>query len=187
MAVEIGPLIERYGYAAAFIGPLLEGESFLILAGVAAHRGYLSLSVLVAVGAVGAFCSDNIFFAIGRVLGPALPVRFPRLGSGIARANSLVARLPNTAVIGIRFLYGMRAVGPAIIGAGSMPWLQFMMLDTLAASLWSACWIGAGYVLGGTVEYLLDASTELGRWLVCGIVAAGAIVTLIIYARRRNG
>jgi membrane protein DedA with SNARE-associated domain len=51
MVAELAPLIAKYGYAATFVGTLLEGETFLVLSGLAAHRGYLSTSLLVAVGA----------------------------------------------------------------------------------------------------------------------------------------
>ena len=34
MALEYGPLIERFGYFATFAGTLIEGESLLILSGL---------------------------------------------------------------------------------------------------------------------------------------------------------
>jgi membrane protein DedA with SNARE-associated domain len=94
--------------------------------------------------------------------------------------------LPNTAVISVRFLYGMRSVGPAVIGSGSMPWLRFVLLDAVAASVWSACWIGAGYVLGEAAEQLLRAFTPIGGWLLVGAVAGTGLLTGILYLRRRS-
>jgi membrane protein DedA with SNARE-associated domain len=183
---ELAPLIAKYGYAATFAGTLLEGETFLVLSGLTAHRGYLSTPLLVAVGAAGAFLSDNLFFAAGRLLGPALLRRFPRLAPSVARAHALVERLPNSAVIGVRFLYGIRSVGPAVIGSGSMRWSRFVLLDAVAAFSWSACWIGAGYVLGEAVEQLLRAFTSIGGWLLVGVVAGSGLVTCILYLRRRR-
>jgi membrane protein DedA with SNARE-associated domain len=186
MLAEFAPLIAKYGYAATFVGTLLEGETFLVLSGLAANRGYLGMPQLIAVGAAGAILTDNLFFAIGRALGPALLKRFPRLAPSAARAHALVERLPNTAVIGVRFLYGMRSVGPAVIGSGTMKWSRFVLLDTLAASLWSACWVGAGYVLGEAVEQLLREFTSVGAWLVAGAAAASALVASILYLRQRK-
>ena len=51
MAFDYASLIQQYGYVATFAGTLIEGESLLILAGLAAHRGYLSLPLVVIVGA----------------------------------------------------------------------------------------------------------------------------------------
>jgi membrane protein DedA with SNARE-associated domain len=186
MAAEFAPLIAKYGYAATFVGTLLEGETFLILSGLAAHRGYLNPALLVGLGAAGAFLTDNLFFAMGRVFGPALLKRFPTLTPSIVRAHALVARLPNTAVISLRFLYGMRSVGPAVIGAGGMPWSRFVALDAFAACLWSTCWVSSGYVLGEAVEQLLPAFTPVGRWLFGGLLAGAALVFAVLYVRRRR-
>jgi membrane protein DedA with SNARE-associated domain len=187
MPAEFAPLIAKYGYAPTFVGTLLEGETFLVLSGLAAHQGYLSTSLLVAVGAAGAFLTDNFFFAAGRLFGPALLKRFPWLAPSVARAHALVERLPNSAVIGVRFLYGMRSVGPAVIGSGRMTWSRFALLDAVAAFSWSACWIGAGYVLGEAVEPLLREFTSIGGWLLVGVVACcTGLVTCILYLRRRR-
>jgi membrane protein DedA with SNARE-associated domain len=187
MAAEFAPLIAKYGYAATFVGTLLEGETFLILSGLAAYRGYLTLPLLIAVGAAGALLTDNLFFAAGRLLGPAFLTRFARLAGPVARAHALVDRLPHTAVLGVRFLYGMRTVGPAVIGAGNMPWSRFLVLDVVAACLWSACWVSTGYLLGEAVEPLLAAFTPVGRWLLAGVAAGTLLVAGAFYLRRRKG
>jgi membrane protein DedA with SNARE-associated domain len=182
---ELAPLVADYGYFATFVGMLLEGETFLVLSGLAANRGILNMPTVVAVGAAGAFGSDNLFFAVGRVLGPALVVRFPRLAPSASKMNALIGRLPNTSVIGVRFLYGMRTVGPAVIGAGTMAWARFAVLDALAAALWAVCWSGAGYVLGESVAHLLGAVTQVGRWLGGSLLVGIVVATLILRRHRR--
>jgi membrane protein DedA with SNARE-associated domain len=52
MASDFASAVAHYGYIAAFVGPLLEGETFLVLAGVAARRGHLALPLLMVAGAV---------------------------------------------------------------------------------------------------------------------------------------
>src|SRR5262249_49860975 len=126
----------EYGYAAAFVGVLLEGETVLVLAGIAAHRGYLDASTLFLVGSAGAMLTDNFFFALGRLLGLPLLAHFPRLAPSVGRAQFLLDRFPCTAVLGMRFLYGTRTVGPALLGTGTLSWSRFAVLDTVAACLW---------------------------------------------------
>jgi len=41
--MDLQSFIENYGYAAILIGTFLEGETILVLAGLAAHQGYLVL------------------------------------------------------------------------------------------------------------------------------------------------
>lgn len=186
MGIELASLVAKYGYAATFVGTLLEGETFLVLSGLAAHQGYLSLPLLVVVGAAGAFLTDNLFFALGRVLGPQVLARFPRLVRSAAKAHALVERRPHAVVISVRFLYGMRTVGPAVIGAGTISWSRFVLIDALAAFVWSACWIGAGYVLGEAAERLLREFSQIERWLLLGVVAGAALVTSIVWLHRRK-
>jgi membrane protein DedA with SNARE-associated domain len=37
-------ILDTYGYLAVLVGTFLEGETILVLGGVAAHRGYLQNS-----------------------------------------------------------------------------------------------------------------------------------------------
>ena len=63
------------GYAALFIGTLLEGETVVFLAGLAAHHGYLWFPVVLAVSVVGGFLSDQILFHVGRRYGERVYAR----------------------------------------------------------------------------------------------------------------
>jgi len=186
MDVELLALVGKYGYAATFVGTLLEGETFLILSGIAASRGYLSAPLLVVAGAAGAMVTDNVFFVIGRAFGPALLKRLPSLAGSVARAHALVDRFPNTAVIGVRFLYGMRTAGPLIIGAGRMSWVRFALLDLIATSTWSLSWIGIGYLLGEAVYQLVGSVASIWRWLFISVAIGGAIAAIFLYLRRRK-
>jgi hypothetical protein len=86
---EFVPRVAEYGYVAAFVGTFAEGETFPVLSGLGAYRGTMALAVLFLVGAVGAFVSDNLLFAVGRMLGPAVFARFPRLVSSASRIDAL--------------------------------------------------------------------------------------------------
>src|SRR5688572_910679 len=106
--MDLAALIQQYGYAAVFVGSVLEGETLLALAGVAAHRGYLSLHWVMAVAAAGAFLGDQLCFLIGRRFGGLVLARWPRFEAPIARADALLARRGAVLVIGLRFMYGLR-------------------------------------------------------------------------------
>ena len=54
--MTLASFLSSYGYPALLIGTFLEGETILVLGGLAAHQGYLSQVekwLLVAVAAVG--------------------------------------------------------------------------------------------------------------------------------------
>ena len=122
-------LIEQYGYVAVFAGCLLEGETVLVLAGFAAHLGYLSLPIVVATAAVGGFLGDQALFAIGRRWSDRFFARFPRLAVARPHATALLDRYGAWAAFGVRFLVGMRITGAIAIGAAGFPPWRFAVAN----------------------------------------------------------
>ena len=59
-------MIEHYGYLAVFIGTVLEGETVLVMAGYAAHRGYLDLGLVMAVATFGGLHRRSVLLRLGR-------------------------------------------------------------------------------------------------------------------------
>ena len=191
MAFEYGPLIERYGLLATFVGTLIEGESLLILSGLAAHRGYLPFPFVVnatktsssegpfpfvvLVGAIGGAIGDMIFFLLGRHYGGDLLARFPRFAPAADRVHGMIERHKTTTILAVRFMYGLRTAGPAIIGTTKIPFLEFVVLNAIGAALWSASWAGAGYVLGRAAEHILGDLAKFERELF------GAAIVAIVF------
>ena len=60
--MDLQSIIENYGYAAILIGTFLEGETILVLAGLAAHQGYLMLTGVIVAAFLGSLCGDQLFF-----------------------------------------------------------------------------------------------------------------------------
>src|SRR4051794_7381171 len=109
--MDLAALIQQYGYAAVFVGSVLEGETLVVLAGLAARRGYLTLQWVIVIAAAGAFLGDQLCFFAGRRMGPRVLARWPRLEPSVTRADNLLARHGAFLVIGLRFTYGLRLGG----------------------------------------------------------------------------
>ena len=188
MAFEYGHLIERFGYAATFAGTLIEGESLLILSGLAAHRGYLSLPLVILVGAVGGAIGDMAFFLLGRHYGGDLLTRFPRFAPAAGRVHAMIERHPAFAILAVRFMYGLRTAGPAIIGTTRIALAEYAVLNALGAATWSVCWAGAGYVLGHAAERLLGDLAHVERELFGAAIVAivVGVVALHVWRSRRT-
>jgi len=186
MAFEYAPLIERYGYWATFAGTLIEGETLLILSGLAAHRGYLALPMVIAVGALGGMLGVLAYFAAGRRFGDRLLARVPRFAPAAQRVRGMIERHPNATIVGVRFMYGLRTAGPAVIGTTRIGVIHFLLLNAVGALLWSACWAGAGYVLGSAAERLLGDLARAERELfgVALVLAVLLAVGVRIWQRR---
>lgn len=186
MAIDFASWVADYGYAAALVGALFEGETVLVLAGLFAHRGVLDLPLLIVLGAIGGAVGDIAYFALGRKYGEALLERFPKFAPAADRVHSLIRRFPAFAILGIRFLYGLRTVGPAVIGSSAVTWPRFLVLNGVGALAWSICWVGAGYVLGEAAERLLGRAMRVERELFIVALVAALAVTIFLRIRRRR-
>ena len=187
MHVDLPALIESYGYPLAFFGALLEGETVLTLAGLAVHRGHLAFVPVWLLAAAGGAVGDSIYFALGRHYGAAIFQRFPRLAPAVERVNRLVLRGPAIAVIGVRFLYGVRVAGPMVIGTGPLPWPRFVLLNACGALMWSACWVLAGFGVGEIANRVLGDVAHHERALFAGVIAAAVVASLALFLARRRG
>ncbi|EBM3345507.1 DedA family protein [Salmonella enterica] len=173
LRMDINTLITHYGYAALVIGSMAEGETVTLLGGLAAHQGLLKFPLVAAAVALGGMMGDQLLYLLGRCYGGKILRRFPRYHTKIRRAQKMIQRHPYLFVIGTRFMYGFRVVGPLLIGASRLPPKIFLPLNIVGALIWALLFTTLGY-LGGEViaPWLHDLDQHLrhGVWLILAIV-----------------
>ncbi|EAB5698265.1 DedA family protein [Salmonella enterica subsp. enterica serovar Virchow] len=173
LRMDINTLITHYGYAVLVIGSMAEGETVTLLGGVAAHQGLLKFPLVAAAVALGGMMGDQLLYLLGRCYGGKILRRFPRYHTKIRRAQKMIQRHPYLFVIGTRFMYGFRVVGPLLIGASRLPPKIFLPLNIVGALIWALLFTTLGY-LGGEViaPWLHDLDQHLrhGVWLILAIV-----------------
>jgi membrane protein DedA with SNARE-associated domain len=143
---------------------LLEGETIVFLAGLAAHHGYLWFPAVIAVAVIGGFISDQFFFFVGRRYANRVFTRFPGLARRVPRVQALLRRWDVLAILLVRFLYGLRIAAPIVIGSSGIPPLRLALFDFIGAVLWASVVASLGYFAGQAVQRLagrLDASAVL--------------------------
>jgi membrane protein DedA with SNARE-associated domain len=179
-------LIENYGYLAVLIGAVLEGETVLIIAGFAAHRGYLDLGGVIAVATLGGFLGDQFFFTLGRARGRQLLARFPAIEKQSARVQALVNRYHTWLIVSVRFLYGLRVAGPVLLGMSEVSHARFAVFNLLGALVWASLIAGAGYLFGQTVEMMLSNAKRYEGGAIIVLVAIGIAVWLFRRTRMKK-
>lgn len=179
-------LIQSYGYAAVFVGAFLEGETIVVMAGFAAERGYLSLSWVTGVAAVSGFLGDQLYFYLGRHYGPRVLQRFPRMKPRAARALGLLKRHNLPFIFALRFLYGLRMVGPLAIGMSRVGRMRFLVADLISALIWATLVAGAGYLFGQALELALVRLRRYEGVVLIMIGVTGAVVWLLHRRRHRR-
>jgi membrane protein DedA with SNARE-associated domain len=173
--MSIAQLVAQYGYATVFVGSLLEGETVLLLAGIAVHEGLLSFPVVVGVAFVGGWLGDQVLFQLGRRWGLHLLRLTPSLQQRIDRLEGLIERHQTPLIIGVRFMYGLRLIGPFVIGTSRVSAGRFAVLNLIGAAIWAPLIVGIGYLFGHTLRWLID---DLGRYeklALLGVIALALV------------
>ncbi|MEW5890485.1 MAG: DedA family protein [Pseudomonadota bacterium] len=183
--MTLGALIETHGYWVLAVGCLLEGETILVLAGFAAHRGYLDPLAVLGIAAAAGFLGDQFYFWLGRRHGPAVLARWPSVAHQADRVHRLMERYHAAVIIGVRFAYGLRIAGPVLIGTSPIPGSRFALFNALGAILWACVVAGIGWVFGEAAEIVLGEIRNLEGWLLLGLIAAAAIAWWIRKDRTR--
>jgi len=184
---SLGSFIEAYGIFAVALGTFFEGETILLLGGLAAHRGYLTLPAVVGAGFAGTFFGDQLYFYIGRRHGKAFLEKRRGWEDRVARAQRILERYHVAFILGFRFLYGFRTVSPFVIGMSDVRARRYFLLNSLGGFVWTLAVTLLGYSVGEGAQALLGHAKEIELWLFVGLASMSAIVWAIVLLRRRMG
>lgn len=176
--IDFNYLLANYGYLAIFIGCLLEGETILILGGMAAHQHVLALLPVIGYASLAGMLGDQALFWTGRYFGARLLPRLHKQQASIERVTQLINQHPTVSIFSVRFLYGMRLVGPMVIGACKVSPLKFACINLFGAVVWASLFANAGYWAGEFLESLLGDLKPYRLPIVVCVIALVAMVAL---------
>jgi membrane protein DedA with SNARE-associated domain/membrane-associated phospholipid phosphatase len=160
----------------AFVGFIAPGETAVLVGGLVAGQGHISLLVLIAVVWTCAVAGDVTSYQLGRRLGREWLLRHgDRLKITEERLHVVerfFERRGGTTIIVGRFLGFVRPIAPFIAGTSRMPFRRFIAYDVLAAGLWAATFCMLGDVFWRSLDRV---TTYVSR----GLFAFGTVVVLI--------
>jgi membrane protein DedA with SNARE-associated domain len=158
MTIDYTGLIRDYGYFAILIGTFLEGETILILGGVAASLGSLELPLVMLAAFTGSSAGDQLYYFIGRWKGRALLDYFPRWKIPAQKVFHHVERHKNLVILSFRFFYGLRNVTPFVLGITRVETPRFVVLNLIGAAIWAVSFSLIGFLVGVAHERFLGKS-----------------------------
>ena len=166
--------------------PIVPSETAVITAGVVAGSGDLSLAIVIAVAAAGAFLGDNSAYLVGRRFGHRATDRFFSKGKAAERIDwaekQLEERGGELIAVG-RFIPGGRTVVTLSAGTLHYPWRRFALFDAIAAIGWALYASLLGYFGGKAFEH----EAWKGLLLALGIAfAVTGSIELVRWALRRR-
>ena len=159
-------LIRQHGdvvYSLMFAYAASHSLLLALFGGYAASSGALDFGVLVAACWCGSFFGDVVRFWIGRRYGKRMISSYPKL----RQAADTVARLADRhyiwMILAHRYPHGIRGIAGFAYGMSRMRWLPFLIVNLIAAGIWSVAVVSLGFALGQVSEKLMnDASSSIG-------------------------
>lgn len=178
-------LIADYGiwfYAVTFLWTFIEGETFVIYAGVLVAQGLLDGPWLLACAWLGSFCGDQCYFYIGRFFGPGLLRRFPRWQRHVDTANDWLQRYDTVFILTFRWIYGVRNFASFALGMSRTSWYRFLGLNFIAAGIWAIGFAGGGFLLGTALRPVLD---QVAPYFTLAMLGVFAFMFSMVYLAHR--
>lgn len=177
----LGIILTVFAESGLFFGFFLPGDSLLFTAGVLAARGTLSLPVILVGIVVAAIAGDQVGYAFGRRVGPALfrrpDSRFFRRGH-VERAHDYFEHYGVKTIVLARFIPVVRTFAPIVAGVSEMRYRTFVTYNVVGGLLW-----GLGVTLAG---YLLGEVVDIDRYLlpVIGVIVMLSVTPVLLEVRK---
>jgi len=187
--VDPASIVDALGYPAAGLGILIEsagipfpGEALLLAAAAWASARHHSLPLVILFGFLGATAGANIGYYLGYKGGRPFVERF---GSAfhirpehIARSELFFAHHGDKAILGARFILGLRTWGSMLAGMARMPFWRFEAFSALGALGWAVLIGVLGYLLGDYLPLIGAIIKAIGIGGLVLIVLA--VITLVV-------
>lgn len=172
---------------ALFVGFVLPGETAVVLGGVLAAQGRLSVYWLGVAVTLAAVAGDSVGYAVGRRLGPKIldvrPLR--RRRDRVEQAQAFIRRWGPQGVLLGRFTAFLRAMTPTLAGASHMEYRRFLLFNVLGGVLWGVGYTLVGYFAGTAYQRVESAAGGV----VAAVLAVIVVTALVVWQvrRRRRG
>lgn len=158
----------QYGYYAIFLitllensiflGALVPGETFAILAGVFASQKILDWRLAIILLITGSVLGDNIGFQLGRRKGKKWLLKFGHYfgyrEEKIEKSEELWKDLGGKAIFISRFVAVARTFVPFLSGASKFPYRKFVLYNFLGAVFWACTHVTLGYFFGENIKII---------------------------------
>ncbi|MGI8595711.1 MAG: VTT domain-containing protein [Thermoleophilaceae bacterium] len=191
VAGAIGPyayvLVGAIAYleTAAFLGLITPGELSMLIGGVVAARGDVSIVPLIGLVWLCSVLGDSTGYLLGRRLGRSFLVRHgDRFHLGperLERVEGFFDRRGGAAVVIARFVGPVRTIAPFVAGSSRMRYRRFLPYTLLGTGLWSTTFLLLGYFFYASFARVAELAGRTGGVLAAVLMVIGGSV----YAYRR--
>ena len=189
--------IDRYGYGAIFVllmlgivGLPISDETLLIFVGYLSFKGTLQLEPAVASAFSGSATGISLSYAIGRYVGLPALTKFGHLihlrPEHLAETQRWIDRWGKYCLLVAYFIPGVRHLAAVVLGASLLPPTVFARFAYTGALVWSASFIGLGYLAGEEWNQLSPLHHRAATVVILLALFLLAIVLSLFLIRRAH-
>jgi membrane-associated protein len=173
-----------FSEAALFVGFVLPGETAVVIGGVLASLGKVSLTGILITVLVSAVVGDTVGYEIGRRYGTRLlGIRIlDKHRSKIEKAQKILRERGAFAVFLGRFTAVLRALMPALAGSAKMRYPRFLLFNALGGVIWGIAFTLIGYFAGKSYDRVAG---DVGTGMAI-LIAVVVVAVVGIWAFRRH-
>jgi membrane protein DedA with SNARE-associated domain len=194
---ELIHLVERHGYALLFFWVLAEqgalpipSAPMLIAVGALIHAGSLHVPAALACCLAGSLLADNVWFYFGRTRGKRVLRFLCRVSlepdSCVRQTETTFLKHGLNTFLISKFVPGLNAVAAPLAGDSGVGVARFLATDSLGILMWSAAYLGVGYLFSDQVEDALGYAQRLGSGVLILLAALFGAWILWKFIRRRR-
>jgi membrane protein DedA with SNARE-associated domain/membrane-associated phospholipid phosphatase len=188
--VFLGPALE----SSAFVGFIFPGEIAVILGGVLAYQGRVSLGAVIAAAVLGAITGDTVGYWVGRRwghqilrwIGHRIPFLNHRIDEHLETARAYLKRRGGSAVLLGRFTAALRVMVPGLAGMADMHYSTFLLFNALGGALWGTAFVLLGYFAGAAWQTVASYASKVGLGLLA-LIIIGLVLTRVLRNVREGG
>ena len=172
--------------AAAFIGVIFPGEIAVLLGGVAASQGSVSIELVLLAACLGAVLGDQVGYLVGREWGETVLRKIPdRLldEDRLQKGRAYVRRMGAKGVILGRWTAALRALIPGLAGMAHMSYPRFLVANIIGGVGWAITVGVVGYLAGNSYKKVESALGSVS-YVLLGLIVVGAIAWHFLRNRR---
>jgi membrane protein DedA with SNARE-associated domain/membrane-associated phospholipid phosphatase len=170
-----------FGEALLIIGLFVPSTVALVSAGMLVGTGHLGFWPVFWATALGAILGDQVSYWAGRLYGERLKTMWPlsRYPVLVAKGEEFVRQHGGKSIAIGRFVPGVKAVVPGIVGMLGMNQPFFVFVNVTSGLVWTAAHVFPGILLGQGLALAGDLSGHLLIVLLAMLVVVGIASWLI--------
>lgn len=152
-----------FGEALLIVGLFVPSTVVLVGAGMLVGSGHLPLWPVFLATSIGAIAGDQVSYWAGRFFGEHLKEMWPlnRYRQLVAKGEDFVRNHGGKSIAIGRFVPGVKAVVPGVVGMLGMNQLYFVIVNVTSGFFWAAAHVFPGMLLGQGLALAGDLSGRL--------------------------